>query len=92
MLEFQDDFFRPEIRDGFFVDATMKTLWAAELEVLNTVAEICARHNLTWYAGFGTLLGAVRHEGFIPWDDDMDIMLLRPDYMKLMEVLPQESN
>lgn len=90
MLEFQDDFFKPEIRSGFFVDATMKTLWAAELEVLNTVAEICARHNLTWYAGYGTLLGAIRHEGFIPWDDDMDIMMLRPDYMKLMEILPKE--
>ena len=44
MLEFDDNFFKPEIRDGFFVDATMKTLWAAELEVLNTVAEICARN------------------------------------------------
>jgi len=90
MLEFQEDFFKPEIREGFFVDATMKTLWAAEMEVLNTVAEICARHDLTWYAGYGTLLGAIRHEGFIPWDDDMDIMMLRPDYMKLMEILPNE--
>lgn len=90
MLEFQEDFFRPEIRNGFFIDATMKTLWAAELECLNTVAEICARHNLTWYAGFGTLLGAIRHEGFIPWDDDLDILMLRPDYMKLMEILPKE--
>ena len=90
MLQFQDTFFQPEIRDGFFVDATMKTVWAAELEVVQVIAEVCERHGLTWYAAFGTLLGAIRHEGFIPWDDDVDLMMLREDYMKLMEVLPQE--
>ena len=90
MLEFQEGFFEPEIREGFFVDSTMKTVWAAELEVLQTIAEICAKYNLTWYAGFGTMLGAIRHEGYIPWDDDLDIMMMRDDYMKLMRVLPNE--
>ena len=84
MLEFQEGFFEPEIREGFFVDSTMKTVWAAELEVLQTIAEICAKYNLTWYAGFGTMLGAIRHEGYIPWDDDLDIMMMRDDYMKLI--------
>ena len=90
MLLFQDTFFQPEIRTGFFVDATMKTVWAAELEVVQVIAEVCERHGLTWYAAFGTLLGAIRHEGFIPWDDDIDLMMLRDDYMQLMEYLPQE--
>lgn len=90
MLEFQEGFFEQEIRDGFYLDTTMKTVWAAELEVLQRIAEVCDRHGLTWYAAYGTLLGAIRHEGFVPWDDDMDIWLLRKDYNKLMKVLQGE--
>lgn len=90
MLEFQEGFFDQEVRDGFYLDTTMKTLWAAELEVLQKVAEVCDRHGLKWYAAYGTLLGAIRHEGFVPWDDDMDIWVKRPDYNILMQVLPKE--
>lgn len=90
MLVFQEGFFNQEIRNGFYLDRTMKSLWAAELEVLQKVAEICDRHGLKWYAAYGTLLGAIRHEGFVPWDDDMDIWVKRPDYNKLMQILPKE--
>ncbi len=90
MLEFPEDFFKPQIRDGFFVDATMKTMWAADMEVLAHISEVCERHNIQWYAAYGTLLGAIRHEGFVPWDDDMDIWVLRDGYNTLMEVLPKE--
>ncbi len=90
MLEFQEGFFEQEVRDGFYIDTTMKTVWAAELEVLQKVAEICDRHGLVWYAAYGTLLGAIRHEGFVPWDDDMDIWVKRADYNKLLKILPKE--
>ncbi len=90
MLEFEESFFSQEVRDGFYLDTTMKTVWAAEMELLQKIAEICDRHGLKWYAAYGTLLGAIRHEGFVPWDDDMDIWVKRPDYNKLMKILPRE--
>lgn len=90
MLEFQEGFFEQEVRNGFYIDGTMKTLWAAEMEVLQKVAEICDRHGITWYAAYGTLLGAIRHEGFVPWDDDMDIWVKRKDYNRLLQILPKE--
>ena len=90
MLSFGENFFQAEIREDFQVDVTMKTVWAAELEVLSEIAKVCERHGLTWYMAFGSLLGTVRHQGFIPWDDDMDIWLKREDYIQLITYLPKE--
>ena len=90
MLEFQEGFFEQEVRDGFYLDVTIKTLWASEMELLQKIAEVCDKYGLKWYAAYGTLLGAIRHEGFVPWDDDMDIWMMRKDYNKLMEVLQYE--
>ena len=50
------------------------------MEIIEFIAKVCRKHGIKWYAEFGTLLGAVRHKGFIPWDDDVDIFMLRPDY------------
>lgn len=84
---FDKDFFKEEIRNDFLIPELMKRAWAAELEVLQVIAEICAKHNITYFAEWGTLLGAVRHQGFIPWDDDIDISLIRPDYNRLISCL-----
>lgn len=68
----------------------MKSNWAAQLEVLEVFKAVCEKYNITFFAGFGTLIGAVRHKGFIPWDDDIDVIMKRPDYMRFLSVARQE--
>ena len=60
------------------------------LELLMEVDRICRKHNIRYWLSSGTLIGAARHKGFIPWDDDLDIEMLLPDYKRLMKVLQQE--
>lgn len=68
----------------------MKKVWAVELDLLSKLLEVCKKHNIKVYASGGTLLGAVRHHGFIPWDDDIDMMMFRDDYEKLCCIATQE--
>lgn len=83
-------FYKEEIRSGFLVTEKRKKVWAAELQMLEKFDEICQKHNLTYYAYYGTLLGAVRHQGFIPWDDDIDVVMFRDDYEKFQAIAPEE--
>ena len=89
-MQFPDSFFEDEVRDGFYVPAIIKRGWAAQMELLEDIAAICKKHHIRWFAMWGTLLGAVRHGGFIPWDDDIDIAMLRDDYNRFMSVARQE--
>lgn len=92
MLQFPDSYFEDEVRDGFYVPSMIKRAWATALDVLCEVDRICCKYNIKYYAEWGTLLGAVRHAGFIPWDDDLDIGMMRTDYRKFCEVAPKEFN
>lgn len=69
------------------------TLWQMQcrmLEMLNVIDAICQKHSIPYWLSGGSMLGAVRHQGFIPWDDDLDIEMLYPDFIKLMKILPDE--
>lgn len=89
-MEFPHTYFMDEVRDGFYVSGLMKRYWAAQLEVLAEIDKVCRKYDITWYADFGTLLGAVRHKGFVPWDDDIDICMMRDDYMRFNEIAEKE--
>lgn len=72
------------------MDAKMKSSWAAQLEALLEIDRICQKHHIQYFAEWGTLLGTVRHGGFIPWDDDMDISMKREDYERFLKIAPTE--
>lgn len=90
MINFPDSWFEDEIRSGFYVPSIMKRNWAAQIMVAKELEQVFEKHNIRWFIAAGTLLGAVRHKGFIPWDDDLDIYVLREDFIKL-RAIPMEE-
>ena len=68
----------------------LRPLWEAIYDIYAEVAKVCDKHGLRYYALGGTLLGAMRHNGFIPWDDDLDLAMPRPDYDKFMALADSE--
>lgn len=86
----QKSFLEPEVREGFYIPSVVKQAWAAEMEVLQEIDRICKKYNIPYFADWGTLLGTVRHEGFIPWDDDLDITMKRADYQRFLQIAQRE--
>ena len=89
-MQIPEGYLEGEIRDGFYVESMMKKTWAAQMEVLAEVDRVCKKNNIQYFADWGTLLGAVRHKGFVPWDDDMDITMKRTDYNHFCNIAEKE--
>ena len=75
---------------SFQPSESIQKVWQVELDLLNVLKKLCIEHNLNYFAIGGTLLGAVRHKGFIPWDDDIDVVMPWSDCQKLISVASEE--
>lgn len=73
-------------------EISLEEIKKIELELLSYVDSVCKKENIRYFLCGGTLLGAVRHKGFIPWDDDIDIVMPRPDYERLIDLLDNNEN
>ncbi len=85
-----ESFFKEEERCGFIVTEKRKKIWAVEMDLYLEFARVCEKYGLKYYAMYGSILGAVRHKGFIPWDDDFDVCMFRDDYEKLCKIYAKE--
>lgn len=83
-------YFRPETNPGYEVPEEMLAVWDVQLALADKLMEVCRKHGLQIWMEGGTLLGAVRHEGFIPWDDDIDFAMMRDDYDRLCQLAAGE--
>ncbi len=85
-IDLPTDFLKEEERCGYVVTSKMKEIWAVQLDLLNEFMRVCDKYGIIYYMDAGTILGAVRHSGFIPWDDDIDVMMMRDQYDRLCEI------
>lgn len=83
---FPPSFLEEETRCEYLVNSKMKKVWAIEMNLLQRFGQLCEKYSLRYWVAFGSLLGAVRHKGFIPWDDDMDVWMPRDDYNRLLSI------
>lgn len=89
-IKLPSEFFQEEERWGFQIARTRKELWAVQLDLLCEFDCVCKKLGLRYFLDSGTLLGAVRDGRFIPWDDDIDVIMLREDYDRLLQYGPAE--
>lgn len=71
---------------------TLRKLQLEQKDILDEIVRICDKHDIVYYLAYGTLLGAVRHKGFIPWDDDLDVWMKREDYEKFIAIAEKEMS
>jgi len=71
------------IKEKRYDDETLKHQQQVSMKILNYLIKICEENNLTYFLYGGTLIGAVRHQGFVPWDDDIDVIMFREDFEKI---------
>jgi len=88
-LQLPEGFLEEENREGYVVTAAQKAVWAVALDLLAEFQRVCNEAGLKWWISDGTTLGAVRHKGFIPWDDDIDVMMMREDFERMCQLAPQ---
>ena len=79
-----------ESQSSYAVSDQMKKVWQVEIDLLKRVIDICDKHNIVYYVSGGTLLGAIRHKGFIPWDNDIDVVMMRSEYDRFLKVAKDE--
>ena len=79
-----------EVRNGYTISTEMKRVWSIQMDLLKKLLEVCDKYHLRIWADGGTLLGTVREHGYIPWDDDIDMAMLRDDFDVLVKIAPKE--
>ena len=85
----KEEFLREEVRNDFFVSQERKELWAISLDLLFEFDRVCKKYGFQYFLCGGSVLGAVRHKGFIPWDDDLDAFLFRDDYEEFIRLVDE---
>ena len=85
-----ESFTQKETRAGYSISTKMKRVWETQIDLVKVLEKICKKYNLTFFAIYGTLLGAIRHEGYIPWDDDIDVVMPRKDFEKFKKMAVNE--
>lgn len=90
-IKLPEGFLEEETRLDYTIPSKMKEVWAVELDLLAKLDGVCKKHNIRYFLDGGNLLGAIRDHHFIPWDDDIDVVMLRPEYDRLMELAEEFS-
>ena len=89
-INLPNGFYDAEVRNGYQVTSEKKRIWVVELAMLCEFQRVANKYGINFIAEGGTMLGAVRHGGFIPWDDDIDLMMMCEEYGKLCVIMPNE--
>ena len=76
---------------GEYDSKVLEKLHYVELEMLKDFSELCEKNNIEYFGISGTAIGAVRHQGFIPWDDDIDVAFLRDDYVRFVKAMRRDK-